>query len=576
MNKKGVKAGSYDSLFSGTTNVTFEKFEKSIDFSQIENYYFSGNMDTVRSVRNMVSQQYGPSYIHKYNSHNLQWITPAIMTVCAAFILLLTWFDIQFQKKENFVLMSLGKSKSKIILKNIILDIIVFFGITTILYFILSKFIYLKYMQSFVIVLFFLFICTNSLLYIAILSFDYKQVIYGANIKTNLLSNMYVLKAIIMILTIIVLSTNSVLIFENYNHIKQYKPIKDNYSSYSFLTLQMSNNLDIASQEEYLKTQNKIFADYYKQGKIAFSVSNYGDDSGITYLMLNKNCNVFISDILKDTESNTDSDFTILIPKEYKNSKNVIESAVKSFYSVFEDEEGFDNSEYDVITYNGTHNVTYFDSISFSTLSAGFTGIKNPVIILCDVSEKLFPDNITSSTFSLGHIGNDIMYLLSDEDIENLQKELQEINKGYEAASPNFHITTIGVAERCGQNIAAFSRLVLINSVISIFMLILNFIIIYTIIKMEYTIHSMELALKKILGHSLLKRNKTLLMLNGFSATIGIITVLIACLMFQLSQWYIVLIVGFTLFIIENSVICYFISKTENTKIPKILKGGSL
>lgn len=570
LNKKQINTGTYKSFFSGTTNIEISEFDNLINKPDIETYYLTCNMKTARDIRNAVNAQYASSYVHKTNSYSIEWILPSIYIICEVFILILTWLDIQFQKKENFVLISLGKTRSKILLKNILLDIVFFTAVTAIIYFILNKFIYVQYMQQFAILIFIVFIIINSSLYLSILSFDFKQVLYGANIKPGILSNSYVLKAVIMFLTIILLSSNTLLIAENGNYIQQYKTIQENFSSYSFLRL----HTNAGSEEEYLKITNEIFINNYKNGKVGFSVINYEDDSDYAYLMIDKNSSALISDILQEVKVNNDVDFTILYPDKCNDIKNVTSNAIHSFYSVFE--EGFENAEYEVFSYHDNYNVTYFDSTDTAVIKAGFNNVRNPVIILCNVSNKLFTENITAYTCSLGHISGDIMYLLSNEDIKNINIELSKLNAPFNLINPAFYITSENVKDRCGQNIAAFSRIVLLNSVVSLLMLILNFAIIITIIKMEFRVGAMELALKKIFGYSLIKRNGTLLLLNLFTAFIGIFSVLIVCIVLKVTDWYIPVIIGVFLVVTEYFIICCYILKTEKAKISKTLKGGSL
>ena len=101
-------------------------------------------------------------------------------------------------------------------------------------------------------------------------------------------------------------------------------------------------------------------------------------------------------------------------------------------------------------------------------------------------------------------------------------------------------------------------------------------VIIVTIIKLEYKVNAKELSIKKILGYSILNKNRTIFQLNLFGAGISIVTMIIISLMFGMTQVSIVLTIGTALTAIEAGLIVFNILKLERTSIPKILKGGSL
>ena len=86
-------------------------------------------MKKVSTLRDTVYNTYATSYIHRENTTGLEWLIGAVWTVSLLFLLLLTWLDIQFQKKEIFLRLSLGSSVWQIIGKNVLADTSVFAGI---------------------------------------------------------------------------------------------------------------------------------------------------------------------------------------------------------------------------------------------------------------------------------------------------------------------------------------------------------------------------------------------------------------------------------------------------------------
>ena len=151
LNRKHIYDGIYKSLFLGTTSIKFLDFENLIELPNITTYYLNCDLETARNIRNTINSHYACSYVHKNNDYNKEWLVPAIYIICGIFLLILTWLDIQFQKKEIFVLISLGKSRFKILLKNVFFDFIISFSVTILIYLILKEIIYLNYLQNFAI-----------------------------------------------------------------------------------------------------------------------------------------------------------------------------------------------------------------------------------------------------------------------------------------------------------------------------------------------------------------------------------------------------------------------------------------
>ena len=160
---------------------------------------------------------------------------------------------------------------------------------------------------------------------------------------------------------------------------------------------------------------------------------------------------------------------------------------------------------------------------------------------------------------------NNFLFKLTEEEVE-----LISTDDGLKAVSYT------SLVDQCGQYKSSLLRVVLLNSIISLFLMVLEMVIIVTIIKLEYMVNAKELSIKKILGYSVFHKNRTIFLLNFCGAGISIITMIIVSLMFEITKVSTVLLVGTALTVIEAGLIVLNILKLERTNIPKILKGGSL
>lgn len=132
------------------------------------------------------------------------------------------------------------------------------------------------------------------------------------------------------------------------------------------------------------------------------------------------------------------------------------------------------------------------------------------------------------------------------------------------------------VIELCNQYKSNLVRGVLLNSVLSAFLLILSVMLISVIVKMEYLVHSKEIALKKILGYSVLQRNIALLSINVFAVSIAFITGVILSKMYGIFDIGALYIVSLTILLVNSILILINMTVAEKHNTAHILKGGSL
>ena len=564
LDEQCVFEGEKRSLFSGTTDICVQDFSGIINDRSIVRYYFTGTKEQVTALRDTVYNTYATSYIHRENTTGLEWLIGAVWTVSLLFLLLLTWLDIQFQKKEIFLRLSLGSSVWQIIGKNVLADTAVFAGIFALTYCVLGNYVFLGYGLPVAFIAMIAFGGLNALLYLSLLNYDYKQILYGANINERTLSNSYVLKAITMIVAIASLSVNVTLISENGRYLGYYKDINQ-YADYGLL--HVSPAMDITANDynnEFSVIKTGLFLDYYAQNKVGFSLSFAQDIEDVPIVVLNDN----MSDLLGNQSLLSDLgnyDYHVFVPQNRPKIHNEdnIEFALQTAVGLF----GQDTNsiQYEVIYYDNT-DILYFDFLETSKLPVGFDKVENPIFVYCTLSDEQL-NTIIQSTDDLMHEStfNNFLFKLTEEEVE-----LISTDDGLKAVSYT------SLVDQCGQYKSSLLRVVLLNSIISLFLMVLEMVIIVTIIKLEYMVNAKELSIKKILGYSVFHKNRTIFLLNFCGAGISIITMIIVSLMFEITKVSTVLLVGTALTVIEAGLIVLNILKLERTNIPKILKGGSL
>lgn len=552
-----IAPGEYKSLFSGVTKVSFKDFNEAPDNM---NFYFLGEAESIWNIKK--SFDFNAGRLKKEQKINVQWLSLLAWVVFGVLLLLLTWFDIQFQKKENFVLISLGKPIVNIILKNVLKDFVFLISAGVVLVLLLNRVTYLFYNINITITLFGTFALLNSLIYIVLFRYDLKMALSKSNFSNSVLSNCYVLKALSLIITIITLSANILIIAENGTLLNQQENITE-YKDYSFLEVYSKNQYEENQRTNKIIEQVKtdiIFREYLNNDVAFSAVALTGTDCD--YLMINKNAVDTLSGLKVAKNIDFTKDYYILLSDNCKNPEEKIN--ITNEY-IMNSPKGM---SFDVLTYRGNENVLCFKN---RQKVINFDVVSTPVIILCDFSQAFLKDEnkIANTYLNNSYMFGDMMFKFSQDDIDFYEEK-------YNLEKKSIVIKMNNVAEKSEYGWVVLERIIILSLALSLFMLFLELLLIATVAKLEYITNSVEISLKKILGYSLFERNKTMVILNAFSVFIGIFTTVTVALLLGSSIWLMFLLVGIVIFVLECITISYYAAKLERTNVPKILKGGCL
>lgn len=553
-----VSPNIYKALFLGTTKVDFADFKDKKLLGETERYYFIGEQRQIQSIRENIKNDYACSFIKNETEHAYPYLVLLIWAVVGVLFLILTWLDIHFQKKENFVLVSLGKPIRQIILKNVFIDFLTFSLIFSVLFALLGRFVYLGYEIKNIVLLCAAVLFLNALLYLTLFKMNYKEVLYGANLNERIISDGYVLKSISMILTVVVLSCNAMLISANFKELKRIKTLR-NVENYSFLELNPVSLLNLG--KDYEETRygliNSIYGELQYRG-CAYSFCGLSGEND--YCIINSDSKFLLNGFDLKTEPDGNSDFYILVPEEIEFSQNADESVYDCIEMYFGSEKALSCEK---ITYSGNGELLTYDSTEGLTLGA--QSFENPIVIyINNPSLKLNCDSSTLST-----LFSKMLFNISNSEINTVCEKYQINEKG-------FYLQGEKVKEKVSDYQAVLNRALLLNTVISAFLLLLELFIISVIIKLEYKVSTTELAVKKVLGYSVFQKNKQIFLLNTYAALIAVVSCTVFCLMYKLAVWYTVIAVGTSVLCLEYVIIAVLITRFEKQNVAKILKGGCL
>lgn len=556
-----AQRGKASSFFSGSTEVVLLPFSDVVNDESVVRYFFTGSKDTVSSIRQNIYSQVATSYIHKDSVSVADKLIYGIWIILFGLILLLTWADMQFSKKSDFLKISMGSSVGKMIFGKILVDIVFNVAIFGAVYAILQSRLFLSYKLNFALYALLIFFVLNSLLYLTLLKVDYKEVIYGANINGKLLANAYLLQAIVVILMVVSLSSNLVAIRENEKELAPYNTIEqlDGYTSLSITPTEGG----LQSSESVVELEASIYLEAYLQDKVLLSTFCAALDDEPIVVLNEAALNTVVSSAGVFQED-LKSDFVVYIPENrYSEIDSYdIEFAAATTASTFF---GLESYSFEAREYSHV-DVVYFDLRNVSELTFGSDLISDPIVVYCNLSKARINELLMNNTaIDFGDRWTNIIFDINDTSF--FSKSIKD-----RLADVQFR----SVIELCNQYKSNLARGVLLNSVLSAFLLVLNVMLISVIVKIEYLVHSKEIALKKILGYSVLQRNIAILFLNVFAVSIAFITGAILSKMYGIFDIVALCIVSLTILFVNSILILTNMTAAEKHNTAHILKGGSL
>ncbi len=537
--EQNIAEGEASSFFSGSTEVVLLPFSDVVNDESVVRYFFTGSKDTVSSIRQNIYSQVATSYIHKDSVSVADKLIYGIWIILFGLILLLTWADMQFSKKSDFLKISMGSSVGKMIFGKILVDIVFNVAIFGAVYAILQSRLFLSYKLNFALYALLIFFVLNSLLYLTLLKVDYKEVIYGANINGKLLANAYLLQAIVVILMVVSLSSNLVAIRENEKELAPYNTIEqlDGYTSLSITPIEGGQ-----SSESVVELEASIYLEAYLQDKVLLSTFCAALDDEPIVVLNEAALNTVVSSAGVFQED-LKSDFVVYIPENrYSEIDSYdIEFAAATTASTFF---GLESYSFEAREYSHV-DVVYFDLRNESELTFGSDLISDPIVVYCNLSKARINELLMNNTaIDFGDRWTNIIFDINDTSF--FSKSIKD-----RLADVQFR----SVIELCNQYKSNLVRGVLLNSVLSAFLLVLNVMLISVIVKIEYLVHSKEIALKKILGYSVLQRNIAILSINVFSVFIAFITGTILSKMYGIFDIGALCIVSLTILFVNSILI---------------------
>ncbi|WP_058953091.1 DUF1430 domain-containing protein [Clostridium tyrobutyricum] len=564
-----ILKGKYTSLFLGNINFKFKDIGSIPNIKNQNEYYIIGSREKTNQFKmNLIDKYAGNHPKQGYPDRESEKNTIAIWILVISIILLFSFYDVISQKKEAVVRMTMGERISTIIWQNILLDSLAFTASFIFILSVLSRYTYVFFNLKISIILSAILLCINGLLYVNLYFYNVKEVFSNGRSSKKLLTLNYGLKSVTTIITIFIISSNIAFIFQSYTFYRQ-KTFFQDHSEYYHIKFMYKpiRNTDGSINDGFDKSiavQETFYREFFKEFN-AIALKNISQVVSVKTISANRNAFDYLSSKIKEfNHLNSDKDFYFILPDKMKGNSKIIEELKQSVPS--SSIHGF-VCDYGIIYYNDNIDIVGIDE----DYIYGSDLIRNPAIVYNNMSaDQVENQSVLKSIGSVDEI-YDVMYKISSEE------QRDKFNKFIVKHNLQDQIVQkVNVLEKYEKMWIISKRILYINLVFSILILLLEIIIINSIITLEYKVNAVELSIKKILGYSILQKNRKIIMMTVITTAASILTAFVINMIMKTEKGYYLAFGGISILILELVIITFYIYKIENSQVQKILKGGSL
>ena len=562
LKSKDIDSGVHKSLFSGSTDIQIKELSEAAENDYSSRIWLTGDSQAVRRVYDTVSKEFELTALTGYTRNDKTRNLVILWIIASAAVLLFTAFDIVFQKKECFVRITMGTSVWRIIGSNILLDSAVLICGFLLLSAVLSRFVYIRYKYEIAIVVIIIIVILNSLIYLSMLSFTVKKALSGASASNGLLFLSYALRSSVIIALLGFLSVNLSSVGESVSFLSA-RSIVENFDGKSFLTLhyypEVYDKDPAAMIKKTYSTEFDIIQGEYNG--LDCAVDFLALDGKVKYLLVNDKASVVLDGIEGFDASSADSGkIYVLIPSSAQNVKEAILSESREVYEIYFDKASL---PFEAVDYSGGDVLYYGNQTELHSAFA-----HDPIVIY--FSEDLSQKKLDIEELQVCGLLEHLMLTADDE-------TLKQLDEKYRLNENGMYLTAVSVNEDYEQYKDIIIKKIVILTSISGLMFVLGLLIIGVIIRIEYTVNSTELAIKKVLGYPLGLRYRRLFLIGRISylAAIAVCIIVFKKNEIEISPMYMAAAL-MIMVVSELAVELRYIFKTEKAQAVKILKGGSL
>lgn len=579
------------SSFIGKSKIEFQDFQK----LTLKNEYciqFFGDIEKAREIREELYKVFDSSAVYPGQGlEDVYFTENGICVIALMLVLLSSVYYMSMIKKEYIVRKILGESTKCRIFKNLIFDAIVLSlllgGILWAYRGYLGEQIHIKYY----IIMLLLFILVSSI----------PEIIFGltdaGKIQTRekrskgfrILS--YVIKGVVLITTIILISSNLFFVIQGFNVIRQEKHWKK-LQNYNSVYIPVSNTdvntlrkefPNLGENYNYTKYKNSLLEVLEKRTQLEFYFDNYktafifgvqsvGDGMPPTYVVNKNAANLILKEQPQLKKILKGKNAAVLYPK---GKRKFVQTDVKNLKST------------NIISYDEDIEVFNYDRNSRMIHENSY--IKNPIIYLIDGKpnqdlrykiEGIKNEQETNLILNEKYYSIERILSVQSEsiyfDMNRSDSKFQSFLNRRKGYIDKFYVQKEDVYKTYQGEKTIYRNILYVNSVMMVMVMLLDLFLLQMILKMEFQIDAIEIALKKVLGYNKRERYKEIYRVSMIASFVSFITSIILLILFKDIYVYYAIAGYVIVMLIEQGMFQRLVYKYEKNNIPSILKGAKV
>ncbi len=540
--RTNLKSGVYHSYMNGITKITYYSI-KDITYNNFCNNpsLLIGDESRQNEVYDQLKSKYAikPPCIMQAEETDMVVI---IWGLVAIFIVVINSSDIIRKKKEVLLKMVYGTDLLRLVIQMIVFDILSFEIVYFAARYLVSQFIDGAYKPLLGFAIYEIGCIIAAALNSLFFTMDIRGVLRNVLAGRRMLRLMHVLKGVTIAISVFTVVTNLWSLKEQ--TFGENPHIETLYQDGMFLRLKGSA-MDLED--------NKVSSDaiwnewYHKEYDVVrpmISVKIIEDSTPV--ILVNSYGKQLLPSSLRDKTGNG---VTVFYHKKCI-EKEIIDAVLPQYA------EG-KNIKCQYQNYDQSVTVPYIHDDKMNS----FQTSRNPIIVYCDETIR-FDITLFCDT-------KDVIYQMSED-------TLQQLSEKYNLKAKKIQTIHTNVAQFYKYQHSLWKRVLRFLTSLCIVVMFMNLCITYFICNLEYRIHGMEHALKRIHGYSIYGRNdRQFIQLNIISIISCLIVILLGAL-FHLYSVASCIFVSMAIVLLENLVMLGFVVKIEKQEIKKILKGGCL
>lgn len=591
----GIQAGASESIFLSNGNVEFKDLRNAENLSELSAFVgrrmqfgLLGAPEDAHSFIRAVENKYR---LENFSVGNPEWnfytsltfYIPLALWLIAYLILFgVSLYDMKLSQKEWAVRCSLGERKAVLFAKKVVSDVLVFMISFFCAFIIASKFTESLFFFRLSVLFFIGFLLINALTAALIFKTDIKKAFSGNVASKSILSASYIVKILTSIVLVTVLGVGIGQV-SHLHELKQQDGFLQNFKEYYFIDgMSFEDTADMRdARSTILYTLQK---EYFSNSALQ---STYIDDLQLhdgephSGVVCSKHSETYLRGLIPELQGKVIEEKMYVFVPCYAGYESDLHMLKNWAQPNLNGDAGYVFCHaYDVefIPYAPDIRMIAFDSLEASkTIS-----LKNPVIFFSGLDEsKLqiadFIGTAERHTEGIGTVTRWSGGLAPAPYTVNLMLNIPPETLSAFAAENHFNYTLLNVYENYQRSVGRAEKICLMSGILAIVFLLMEATLIHIIVRLEYSIRAKELAVKKILGYSILEKNKKILLITLLVILTGFLGATAVCAVFHIAAAVPFLLLGcIVLLTLEACIIVKNIIRTEKTEVVKILKGDSL